>query len=525
VSDPAGNLLLVDDDEAKRYVLATWLRRAGHAVTEVATGRDALDRVGQCELVLLDVNLPDMSGFEVCRLIKSDERTAAIPVIQVSSTAVEVSDRAHGLTQGADAYLIEPTDPAELLATVTAVLRYYRARQRAERTAGMLARLITATLDINAAETFDGLAAAAISGAVRIFSVPAVLFLEMPDGQTRRTSARPGIPGTVRRGGPPGLAGRVAGYLLGPGQASAIGMVSRDDWLGMVPDSTLSTDVCLAVARTKPGKPPAAIAVDAAGLSGEDDLQILRQLAQWVALGVEALRASAEEHLVALTLQRSFLPAALPAIPGAAMAFRYLPASDQAEVGGDFYEALPWRDGVLVVIGDVQGHSLQAATVMGELRHALRAFATEGHSPLAISGLVNQVLRRFHPGLIATLCLVVLEPQTGELSMVNCGHMPLLLADGRGGAAYVGEGGLMLGLARHEPHIEKAVLPDGGTALLFTDGLVEDRGVLLDANLEKLRAGGAEAAGADIQAFANHVMSLFGPREDDVAMIAVRRTG
>ena len=59
------------------------------------------------------------------------------------------------------------------------------------------------------------------------------------------------------------------------------------------------------------------------------------------------------------------------------MAFRYLPASDQAEVGGDFYEALPWRDGVLVAIGDVQGHSLHAATVMGELRHALRAFATK----------------------------------------------------------------------------------------------------------------------------------------------------
>ena len=127
-------------------------------------------------------------------------------------------------------------------------------------------------------------------------------------------------------------------------------------------------------------------------------MQILRQLAQSVALGVEALRSSAEEHLVALTLQRSFLPAALPTIPGMLMAFRYLPASDQAEVGGDFYEALPWRDGVLVAIGDVQGHSLAAATVMGELRHALRAFVSEGHSPLVITGLVNEVLRRFHPG-------------------------------------------------------------------------------------------------------------------------------
>jgi serine phosphatase RsbU (regulator of sigma subunit) len=312
--------------------------------------------------------------------------------------------------------------------------------------------------------------------------------------------------------------------VLGPGQTSGIATVRSDDWLGIVPDSTLRTDACLAVARTKPGKPPVAIAVDRASVSGDEDMQILGQLAQSVAVGVEALRSSAEDHLVALTLQRSFLPVALPAIPGMLMASRYLPASDQAEVGGDFYEALPWRDGVLVAIGDVQGHSLAAATVMGELRHALRAFVSEGHPPLAITALVNEVLRRFHPGIIATLCMVLANPATGELTIVNCGHMPLLLADGTG-ADYVGEGGLLLGLARHMPHVETAVLPVGGTALLFTDGLVEDRRVLLDDNLEKLRLAAAEAASQDVEAFANHVMSLFGPREDDVAMIAVRRTG
>ena len=288
-----------------------------------------------------------------------------------------------------------------------------------------------------------------------------------------------------------------------------------------MPDSTLRVDVCVAAARIKPGKPAAAIVVDCAGISGDEDMQILSQLTQLVALGLEALRSFAEEHLVALTLQRSFLPATLPAIPGVSMAFRYLPASDQAEVGGDFYEALPWRDGVLVAIGDVQGHSLHAATVMGELRHALRAFVSEGHPPLAITGLVNDVLRRYHPGIIATLCLVLLDAATGELSIVNCGHMPLLLLDGPS-AVFVGEGGLMLGLTRHEPHTETALLPAGGTVLLFTDGLVEDRKIMLDANLEKLRAAGLQAADADVEAFANQVMAVFGPSEDDVAMIVLR---
>ena len=210
-------LLLVDDDEAKRYVLGTWLRRAGHTVMEVGTGREALAVAATADLVLLDVNLPDMSGFDVCRQIKTDPRTAAIPVIQVSATAVEVADRAHGLTQGADAYLVEPTEPEELLATVTAALRYYRARTRAERTAAMLAALASTTLDINAAETFDGLAAVAAADAARIFSVEAVLMLEMPDGQLRRMSGRPGGPVPVRRGGLPGLLDGVAERVLGPG--------------------------------------------------------------------------------------------------------------------------------------------------------------------------------------------------------------------------------------------------------------------------------------------------------------------
>ena len=75
----------------------------------------------------------------------------------------------------------------------------------------------------------------------------------------------------------------------------------------------------------------------------------------------------------------------------------------------------------------------------------------------------------------------------------------------------------------HEPHVERMTLPPGGTLLLMTDGLVEDRHVFLDVNLEKLRMAAQEVSGADVEAFSNHLMSIFGPREDDVAMIALRR--
>jgi serine phosphatase RsbU (regulator of sigma subunit) len=244
---------------------------------------------------------------------------------------------------------------------------------------------------------------------------------------------------------------------------------------------------------------------------------------QSTALAVEALRAYAEEHLVALTLQRSFLPMALPEAPGITICVRYAPASEQAEVGGDFYEALDWQGRLLIAIGDVQGHSLHAATVMGELRHALRAFASEGRSPLEIAALVNQVLRHYHPNILATLCLALLDPTSGQLEIVNCGHIPPLIVDGVT-AAYHGEGGLLLGMPMHKPHVQQAFLPPGGTILLITDGLIEDRQVPLEDNMERLRVAAQDIAGADVEAFGNHLMSLFGAREDDVAMIALRRS-
>jgi CheY-like chemotaxis protein len=136
----ARTLLLVHDDEAKRHVLGAWLRRAGHTVMEVGTGCEALATVSTADLVLLDVNLPDMSGFDVCRQIKTDPRTAAIPVIQVSATAVDVADRAIGDGQGHSlhaaavmgelrhalrAFATESHSPVEITSLVNEVLRRY----------------------------------------------------------------------------------------------------------------------------------------------------------------------------------------------------------------------------------------------------------------------------------------------------------------------------------------------------------------------------------------------------------------
>jgi serine phosphatase RsbU (regulator of sigma subunit)/FixJ family two-component response regulator len=514
-------VLVADDSEAKRYLLASWLRSAGHRVIEAATGTEALARLDGIELVVLDVRLPDLSGTEVCDRIKADPATAAIPVIQVSAVAVAVADRAHGLNEGADAYLAEPFQAEEFLATVTATLRYFRARRRAERAAARLTALTRVTLAMNAAETFDRLARTAAEGAAEIFGAPAGLLLVLPEGQLRRFSVS--AQGQLsQQGGPVTLADTLAARVLTGGADYAVAMIGRDEWRALITDTVLTGDACVAVGRAKPGRAPVVIAGERDHLAGEDEQQILQQLVQSVALAVEALRAYADEHLVALTLQRSLLPSALPEVPGVEMCARYVPASDQAEIGGDFYEVLEQGDLVVAAIGDVQGHSLAAATVMGELRHALRAFAGEGHPPRAIASLLNTVLQRYHPSIIATVCLVQLDVATGEAEIINCGHIPpLLIGDGQ--AAWRGQGGMLLGAPVDYAHVERAVVPPGGTILLITDGLVEDRGSALDDNLERLRRAVQGSRDESLDAFTDRILAMFGAREDDVALIALRR--
>jgi PAS domain S-box-containing protein len=116
-------VLVVDDEDATRYAVRRMLEGAGFALREAATGADALAQTPGCDIVVLDVRLPDMSGFEVCRRIKSDPSTRSIPVLMLSATYQTSDYRTEGLTSGADAYLTHPAEPPELIAWLRALLR------------------------------------------------------------------------------------------------------------------------------------------------------------------------------------------------------------------------------------------------------------------------------------------------------------------------------------------------------------------------------------------------------------------
>jgi len=140
VSERKPTILHVDDDEANRYAVTRSLVKAGFDVTEAADGREALRKAtARPDVIILDVRLPDIDGFEVCRRIKADPVTADIPVLHLSANFVSAEAKAHGLDGGADAYLVRPVEPVELVATVNALLRAKRSEEALRRSEERLA--------------------------------------------------------------------------------------------------------------------------------------------------------------------------------------------------------------------------------------------------------------------------------------------------------------------------------------------------------------------------------------------------
>jgi serine phosphatase RsbU (regulator of sigma subunit) len=273
------------------------------------------------------------------------------------------------------------------------------------------------------------------------------------------------------------------------------------------------------VGRPKPSTTTVAVAIDADDL--EEDRNLLLQLGQAVALACEGLRARSEEHTLAVTLQRSLLPRELPVVPGLSMAVRYVPAAHNVEIGGDFYEFAEVGDRLLVAVGDVVGHSIQAATVMGEIRHALRAYAVEGHDTVTILGLLDAVIRRFHPGWFTTVCLMLVDPETGATEVANAGHLPPLIVDAAG-SRYLDVTGPLLGAGWDRPMATYVELPPGTLALLITDGLVERRDRLIDDGMADLREHVTHDA--DLESLSDSLLHHFGQDAmDDIALVAFRR--
>lgn len=239
--------------------------------------------------------------------------------------------------------------------------------------------------------------------------------------------------------------------------------------------------------------------------------------------GVVALYS--QEHQFALTLQRSFLPQSVPAPVGVRLAVRYLPAASDTQIGGDFYEAVETPLGLLLAVGDVAGHDLSAAMVMGELRHGLRAYATEELRPHQLLGRLETYLLRHQPGWTATLCVALVGPDRRTVEVANAGHLPPLLLSAAGGGRLLEEHGPLLGAGLPQPSATVHRVGPGDRLLMVTDGLVEVRGQDVGGRLRVLLSA-AERGPTEPEALCNELLAAFARQpEDDIAVLAALFTG
>ncbi len=262
----------------------------------------------------------------------------------------------------------------------------------------------------------------------------------------------------------------------------------------------------------------------------EEDLGTLRLAADRVALAVDHARVYEREHRIAETLQRSLLPERLPQLPGLGVAARYQPAAAEAEVGGDWYDVIPIPGGgVGLVMGDVAGKGLAAASMVGRLRSALRAYALEGHEPGKVVAQLNRLVwTELAESEMATLLYLSLDPAEGKVRWVNAGHLPPLLLVGDGLAHFLeGRRSVPLGVLPFPSFEEVSVqLEPGGTVILYTDGLVERPGEHIDDGLARLAAV-VRGAPAVPEELCDHLLRELVPEEgapDDVAILALRNT-
>jgi PAS domain S-box-containing protein len=227
----------------------------------------------------------------------------------------------------------------------------------------------------------------------------------------------------------------------------------------------------------------------------DEERVFLEALAGQCALALERAFLYEREHTTAETLQRSLLPDRLPTVPGIIMEARYLPVTKSMEIGGDWYDAFRLPDGKLAVAaGDVMGKGLTAAAGMGRVRNALRALALTDPRPAAVlAGLDRLFIATELDEQVTTVAYLVLDPKTGEGVAGNAGHLPpLMLAAGSPPRLDPMDAGTPLGWP--SPRQQQPFrLPPGGTAVLYSDGLVENRKRGLDKGLEDLVAVAARA--------------------------------
>ncbi|QNP61814.1 PP2C family protein-serine/threonine phosphatase [Streptomyces genisteinicus] len=258
--------------------------------------------------------------------------------------------------------------------------------------------------------------------------------------------------------------------------------------------------------------------------SADDLLTALGRLTERARKTAESQKARVE---LAEALQRSMLPTRLPAVPGLQVAARYAPARNGLDIGGDWYDGFLLPDGSLgLSIGDVQGHDVEAAAVMGQIRIGLRAVATATTDPGEILRRANDLLLSVDQGLFATCSFLRFDPATAVVESARAGHVPAVWASPGGCGLVEDETGVPLGIVPGESYpVVRRRLSRGAALVLVTDGVVEGPAYPIEAGLEAVSGlvGSAVGQGASAGELAAAVMGVAALTEhtDDAAVLVL----
>ncbi|WP_326766547.1 SpoIIE family protein phosphatase [Streptomyces sp. NBC_01591] len=279
-----------------------------------------------------------------------------------------------------------------------------------------------------------------------------------------------------------------------------------------------------------------------------DERSVLTTVARMLAQALTRAGVAETERELSLGLQRSMMPTLGPEVPGMTVAARYIPTGGGLQVGGDWYDMIPLPNGrIALVIGDVQGHDVRAAGLMGQLRIALRAYASEGHRPDAVlsrasrflSGLTDAYEGEATGPRFATCLYAEVDPETGTLDIARAGHPDPVVTTADGTAMIrQTEGGLPLGVEEDADYpTSRLTLEPGETIMLCTDGLIETGGHDMFSGWDRLRPV-LEQHTTDMEKLADAlVQAVHGPtshyttgpladrREDDIALVLLRCDG
>jgi serine phosphatase RsbU (regulator of sigma subunit) len=291
-------------------------------------------------------------------------------------------------------------------------------------------------------------------------------------------------------------------------------------------DTTLDSQQILAVPLISHGATLGVLAAEPPADSfAAEDVVVFSELARLTAAATDNALRYEHERDVAERLQRAMLTD-LPECGRLQFTARYLPAEAGLNVGGDWYDAFERPDGdVIAAVGDVTGHGLQAAALMGQLRTTLRAYAIDAPGPGEVLTRMHRLLSHLQPDDLATAVLAQMSPD-GLLRWSNAGHPPPLLRGPDGAVTLLDGHDFLLGMPLEGAALKEhsIQLVPGAAVLFYTDGLIERRGTPLDAAIDRLADAFATAEG-DLDAVADSVLDEMlrdSAREDDTCLLMFR---